>query len=154
MNETPAMDPDQAAGSPGSAGPAPQDSVDALYATPSPGGVPAADDVYEPTVSWLDVRANCPVIASDGTTVGHVVEVAALAEEDIFHGIVFQHHARGVHMLAPASDIKKITERAVYLGVDSGAVGGYEPFHQLHVKSLGLRGMFRWKHLGWKDSPE
>jgi len=132
----------------------PPDRVDALYAGSPAGGVPAVDDIYEPQVSWLDVRAHAPVIAGDGKQVGTVVEVAALAEEDIFHGIVFEHHVRGEHVLAPAADVKKITERAVYLSVDEAAVAAYEPFHPMHVKSLGLRGVFRWKHLGWKDSPE
>lgn len=129
----------------------PRDGVDALYGSPAGGG---DDDTAEATVSWLDIRAHVPVVSSDGHEVGHVVEVAALPEEDIFHGVVFQHHARGVHLLAPAADIARITERAVHLGVDESAVAAYQPFHQLHVKSLGLRGVFHWKHLGWKDAPE
>jgi hypothetical protein len=124
------------------------DPVQQLYGSASAGGL---DDA---PVSWRDVRAHEPVIAGDGRQIGTVVEVAALAEEDIFHGIVFAHHARGVHLLAPAADIARITESAVHLSVDSAGAMTYAPFEQLHVKSLGLRGMFRWKHLGWKDSAE
>lgn len=138
---------------PGDAGQPPLEGIDALYADTASGGPPAAAGGDTP-VSWLDVRAHAPVVASDGTQVGTVVEVAALAEEDIFHGIVFEHHARGTHLLAPAADVGRITERAVYLSVDSGTAAGYQPFHALHVKSLGLRGIFHWKHLGWKDAPE
>jgi|ERR1035437_5422885 hypothetical protein len=112
------------------------------------------EDKTEEQVSWLDVGPHLPVIASDGQEVGHVLEVAALAAEDIFHGIVFQHHGRGRTYLAPASDVARITTRAVYLTVDAGAAEGYEEFHQLHVSRLGLRGIFRWKHMGWTDSPE
>jgi hypothetical protein len=86
--------------------------------------------------------------------VGHVLEVAALASEDIFHGIVFAHHAHGHPCLAPASDIARITDRAVYLSVDTTAAGAYGEFQQLHVSRLGLRGISRWKHLGWKESSE
>jgi hypothetical protein len=111
-------------------------------------------DEPEEQVSWMAVPAHAPVIASDGQEVGHVLEVAALPEEDIFHGIVFQHSSRGRTYMAPASDIARITNRAVHLSVDSAAAGAYEEFHQLHVSRLGLRGIFRWKHLGWKDSPE
>lgn len=114
----------------------------------------AMADLYDPQVSWRDVRPHEPVLASDGQEVGRVVEVAALSEEDIFHGIVFEHRAHGTHLLAPASDVAKITERAVHLSVDSGAAAAYQPFQQLHVSRLGLRGVFRWKHLGWKDAPE
>ena len=116
--------------------------------------VPAMDDSLEPQVSWLDVPLHAPVVASDGQEVGRVVEVAALAEEDIFHGIVFQHRAGGEHRLAPAADISRITTQAVHLSVDSAAAAAFEPFQPMHVSRLGLRGVFRWKHLGWKDAPE
>jgi hypothetical protein len=114
------------------------------------------DDPYggEQQVSWLDVPAQAPVIASDGADVGHVLEVAALVNEDIFHGIVFAHSAHGHPCLAPASDIARITDRAVYLSVDTAAAGAYGEFQQLHVSRLGLRGISRWKHLDWKDSSE
>ena len=114
------------------------------------------DDPYggEQQVSWLDVPAHAPVIASDGAEVGHVLEVAALVNEDIFHGIVFAHSAHGHPCLAPASDIARITDRAVYLSVATAAAGAYGEFQQLHVSRLGLRGISRWKHLDWKDSSE
>jgi hypothetical protein len=111
-------------------------------------------DPPETVVSWRAIRAHCPVVASDGVEIGHVADVAGLPEEDIFHGVVFTHHMGGNHFLAPADDIDRITERAVYLKSASGATHNYEPFHEMHVKRLGLTGLFRWKHLGWKDSPE
>jgi hypothetical protein len=112
----------------------------------------AAED--EQQVAWAAVPAHAPMVASDGQEVGHVVDVAALPEEDIFHGIVFQHHTLGHAVLAPAADVARITTRAVYLSVDSAAAGNYEEFHQLTVKRLGLRGILNWRHLGWKDSSE
>jgi hypothetical protein len=108
----------------------------------------------EQQVSWMAVAAHLPVKASDGAEVGHVLEVAALPSEDIFHGIVFQHRSRGRTYLAPASDVARITDRAVYLTVDAATAENYEEFHQLHVSRLGLRGMLNWKHMGWKDSSE
>ena len=111
-------------------------------------------DESETVISWRAVGAHAKVIASDGVEVGHVTEVAALAEEDIFHGIVFIHSIIGHQYLAPAADIDKITDRAVYLKSTSETAQGYEKFHELHVKRLGLTGLFRWKHLGWKDSAE
>jgi hypothetical protein len=108
----------------------------------------------EEQISWMAIRAHAPVVSSDGTEVGHVLEVAALPKEDIFHGVVFQHKGRGRTYMAPAADIARITNRAVYLSVDSGLSDGYDEFHELHVKRLGLSGLFRWKHVGWKDSSE
>ena len=108
----------------------------------------------EQVVAWTAVPAHAPVVASDGSEIGHVLEVAALPEEDIFHGIVFHHHALGRSFLAPAGDVQRITDRAVYLSVDSAAAGGYEEFQEMHVHRLGLRGILNWKHLGWTDSKE
>jgi len=108
----------------------------------------------EQEISWLSVPAKADVIASDGTEVGEVVEVAALPEDDIFHGIVFQRKHGGRNVLAPAADVAKITNRAVYLSVDAAGADQYEDFEQLHVKRLGLRGIFQWKHFGWRDSDE
>jgi hypothetical protein len=106
----------------------------------------------EQQVAWTAVKAHSPVIASDGKSVGKVLEVAALPEEDIFHGIVFQPGAHPV--LAPAADVARITDHAVYLSIDSATVASLEEFHSLHVERLGIRGLFFWKHLGWKDSSE
>ncbi len=111
-------------------------------------------DQPETVVSWRAISAHYPVVASDGVEVGHVADVAGLPEEDIFHGVVFTHRVLGHHVLAPAGDIDRITERAVYLKSASEATHGYERFQEMHVKRLGLRGLFLWKHLGWKDSPE
>jgi hypothetical protein len=111
-------------------------------------------DDTEQQVSWMAVAAHLPVVASDGAEVGHVLEVAALPSEDIFHGIVFQHRTRGRTYLAPAVDVARITTRAVYLNVDAATAGNYGEFQQLHVSRLGLRGILNWKHMGWKDSSE
>lgn len=110
------------------------------------------DDEQE--IAWTAVPANAPVIASDGVEVGHVLDVAALPNEDIFHGIVFHHHALGRAHLVPAADIARITDRAVHLSIDSAATEACEEFHELTVKRLGVRGILNWKHLGWKRSSE
>jgi hypothetical protein len=102
----------------------------------------------------MAVPAHAPVYASDGAEVGRVLEVAALPKEDIFHGIVFQHHGRGTAYLALAADVARITEKGVYLSLDTAAADQLEEFHQLHIERLGLTGIFRWKHIGWKDSSE
>jgi hypothetical protein len=108
----------------------------------------------EEQIAWTGVKTGEVVIASDGTTVGKVVEVAALAREDIFHGIVFEHAHHRKNYLAPAADVERITTEAVHLSVDSETAGRYEEFQQLHISRLGVRGLFNWKHFGWKDSDE
>jgi hypothetical protein len=113
---------------------------------------PIAPDETE--VSWRAVAAHSPVIAAEGGEIGRVLEVAALPEEDIFHGIVFQHHGRGRTYLAPADAVARITTAAVYLRANAAQAEDFEEFRELHVERLGLTGLFRWKHLGWKKSPE
>jgi len=108
----------------------------------------------EQVVSWRAIVAHIPVIASDGKEVGKVVDVAAMPDEDIFHGVVFRHHMTEKTHLAPRDDIDRITPDAIYLSVDSEHALAYEPFHQMHVDKLGVKGMFFWKHTGWKESNE
>lgn len=110
-----------------------------------------SDDVE---YSWRAIRHGQPVVSSDGETVGKVVDVAALSAEDIFHGVVFEHHALGSHLLAPAADVGRITEDFVHLKVPAQATEAYEPFHELVVEQAGLTGLFRWKHLGWSRAKE
>lgn len=116
--------------------------------------MPTVAESDEQQIAWTAIPAHAPVIASDGKEVGHVLDCAALPNEDIFHGVVFRHHTLGHALLAPAADVARITDRAVYLGVDNDAAGEYEQFHELTVQRLGVRGVFNWKHLGWKRSSE
>jgi len=108
----------------------------------------------EVIVSWRAIVAHSPVFANDGSEVGKVVDVAALPEEDIFHGVVFRHHLTGKTHLAPRDDVDRITTDGVYLAVDGPSANAYEPFHEMHVERLGTKGLFFWKHTGWKDSKE
>ena len=112
-------------------------------------------DQPDDEVSWRDIALHSPVMSSDGQQMGEVVEVAALDQEDIFHGVVFKSSRVGLqHHLAPAADITRITPTAVYLSVDSAAAANYPEFHQLHIERVGLKGLWRWKHYSWKDSKE
>ena len=107
----------------------------------------------EEQVAWTAVKTGEAVVTNDGTNIGKIVEVAALANEDIFHGIVFEHAHRRKHYLAPAADIERITTEAAHLTA-TAQPDQYEEFEQLHVSRLGLSGIFGWKHFGWKDSNE
>ena len=108
----------------------------------------------EEIVSWRAIVLSVPVIASDGKEVGKVLDVAALPEEDIFHGVVYKSQQTGGTVLAPRDDIDRITPNAIHLSVDSEQSRSYEAFHAMHVEKLGLKGLFFWKHTGWKDSSE
>ena len=112
------------------------------------------DTDEETPLAWTAVIAGVPVLADNGDHLGHVTEVAGLPEEDIFHGIVFQNTLLGKHLLAPAADVARMTDRAVYLAVTKADAEGYEEFKEMEVDRLGVKGLFFWKHLGWKRSSE
>ena len=119
------------------------------------GMLSAMADQLDDEVSWREITLHSPVISSDGQQIGEVVEVAALDQEDIFHGVVFKSSRVAVrHHVAPAADIARITTKAVYLSVDATAASDYPEFHQLHIERVGLKGLWRWKHYGWTDSKE
>lgn len=112
-------------------------------------------DQAEEQVSWREIALHAPVIASDGAQVGEVVDVAALDQEDIFHGVVFKSsRIAHRHQLVPAADIARSTTRAVYLSTDSAAAANYGEFEPLHIERVGLRGIFGWKHYHWTKSSE
>jgi len=106
----------------------------------------------ETEVSWEAVTAHIPVETLDGKDIGKVVEVAGLIDQDIFHGIVFAHHTLGHNLLAPADNVTRITDRAVYLNCDDSAAQAFEQFTPMKIETLGVRGIFKWKHLGWTKS--
>ena len=108
----------------------------------------------ETPLAWTAIIAGIPVVAENGEHLGHVTEVAGLPEDDIFHGVVFQHSLLGKHLLAPAADVARMTDRAVYLAVPRERADAYEEFKQMEVDRLGMKGLFFWKHLGWKKTSE
>jgi hypothetical protein len=108
------------------------------------------DTVY----SWRAIWQGEPVISSDGQTVGKVTDVAALDQEDIFHGVVFEHHILGEHMLAPAAQVGRITADAVHLTVTEEVARQCEPFHEMTIERVKLRGLFGFDFASWKKSKE
>ena len=69
--------------------------------------------------SWEALDPGTPVHASDGAPVGEVKEVLAVAEDDIFEGIIVTtaHGDRFAH----ADTIDSIHEHGVTLKLDAGA---------------------------------
>ena len=64
----------------------------------------------------------------------------------------FVEPERGLYNAAAVVSGGKV--HGIYLSVDSKQAMSYEPFHAMHVEKLGLKGLFFWKHTGWKDSSE
>jgi uncharacterized protein YrrD len=80
-------------------------------------------DDLGPPASYLVLERGTDVYSSDGERVGHVVEVRADTEKDIFDGLVIDRRLLfGGHRYVTADRVEEIYERGVLLGIDAAAV--------------------------------
>jgi len=70
-------------------------------------------------VSWLMIRPGWKVLASDGTEVGEVDEVAGDDTEDIFDGLAIATSAFGKPRYVPSEQVGRITDGVVYLSLSA-----------------------------------
>ena len=66
-------------------------------------------------VSWLLIRPGWKVLASDGSEVGEVDEVAGDDSEDIFDGLAIARSAFGKPRYVPAEQVGQIIDGVVHL---------------------------------------
>ena len=105
-------------------------------------GLPIAYEVLDEGV---------PVYASDGGQVGTVLNVLAVPEEDIFHGIVFRDPQHGLHEVE-AADVASLHERGVDLRIDSSAAAalpaprGGAPVYTENEGEAEVKGWHHWLH--------
>ncbi|HEX5956328.1 MAG TPA: PRC-barrel domain-containing protein [Solirubrobacterales bacterium] len=79
-------------------------------------------DDLGPPLSYLVLEKGAPVYAADGEKVGHVSEVRADLEKDIFDGVVVDRSLLpGDDRLVPADQVDEIYERGVALKLDADA---------------------------------
>jgi hypothetical protein len=78
-------------------------------------------DLGDPA-SYLTLADGTDVLSSDGHRIGTVEHVLADADADVFDGVIVDVHlGPGGHRFADASQIDRIHERGVVLGLDRGA---------------------------------
>jgi uncharacterized protein YrrD len=81
----------------------------------------AMEDLGAPT-SHLVLQAGVPVYSSDGEKLGEVEHVLAVADDDIFDGIVLDTSVLpGGHRFVDAPEVGAIYERGVVLKIDAAA---------------------------------
>ena len=73
-------------------------------------------------VSWLLIRPGWKVLASDGSEVGEVDEVAGDDTEDIFDGLAIATTAFGKPRYVPAEQVGQITDGIVHLTLSAAEV--------------------------------
>lgn len=67
----------------------------------------------EPQVSWKAIERDAAVVASDGSEVGTVAEVAGDSDADIFNGLVVSLGVLGSNRYLPAERVTGIWPRRV-----------------------------------------
>ncbi|MBV9466088.1 MAG: DUF2171 domain-containing protein [Solirubrobacterales bacterium] len=78
-------------------------------------------------ISYQVLEPGTPVYSSDGQRIGSVVHVLAVAEEDVFDGIVIDEHSgephlgHGEHRFVDADEVASLHERAVTLALTAAA---------------------------------
>lgn len=71
----------------------------------------------EEPISWMTLTSGTRIATADGTEVGHVHEVIADRQKDIFSGITFRDGLLSGDRFVPAELIGRITEDEVQLTV-------------------------------------
>ncbi|MHB1809718.1 MAG: PRC-barrel domain-containing protein [Solirubrobacteraceae bacterium] len=72
-------------------------------------------------ISYVVLKEGVPVYAADGVEVGTVASVLAVAQQDIFHGIVLSTPDRALRFVA-ADQVAVLHEAGVDLRIDSASV--------------------------------
>lgn len=82
----------------------------------------------EDPVSWMALEEGAEVRAADGSVVGHVTNVVADMQKDIFSGIAFRSGLLGTQQFAPAEIVRTITAVTVDLAVSPEEAGELEEY--------------------------
>jgi len=94
-------------------------------------------------IAWLAVREETPVRSADGETVGHLAELLASEEEDIFHGIVVHLDSNGNEVFVPADDVILMTPSYLEVSYTSDQLAGLPEHTEQRQAELGWSGRFR-----------
>ncbi|HEV2282234.1 MAG TPA: hypothetical protein VGX75_07565 [bacterium] len=102
-------------------------------------------------VSWRLIATGMPVLASEGTLLGHVTHALGDPDRDIFDGVGFRHHLWSSSRMAPAAVVARITESAVHLSITAAQAEQCPAYQEEHVFKIGNTGFFRHRE-GWRPS--
>ena len=111
---------------------------------------PANSDNSDDVVSWRMIATGMPVLAADGTSIGHVTHALGDPERDIFHGVGFRHRLWSSPRMASAALVARITEHAVQLSISAAQAEQCPAYQEEHVFRIGNTGFFRHRE-GWRE---
>jgi hypothetical protein len=84
----------------------------------------------ETPVAWTALPHHVPVVAADGTELGHIETVLGDEPEDIFHGLVIRRTADGELVELPAARVTRMTEGHVVTDLADGDAQGLPPYRK------------------------
>jgi hypothetical protein len=107
---------------------------------------PAAASDPDVPIAWRGVPENTPVRA-EGRQVGTDYDLLGSHDEDIFHGIVVQLHAKH-RVFVPADDVVLLTTAHVDVSLTVAEIDDLPEHLEERQFQLGMVGLLR-KHVGW-----
>lgn len=105
----------------------------------------------ERPLAWTAILADTPVYTADEQEVGVIADV--LGAEDIFHGIVVRAGPDANDVMAPADDVRVITNRRIVTSLTPDQFQALPPYQEDESYQLGFVGLLR-RHLGWVSEGE
>ncbi|MGH3039891.1 MAG: hypothetical protein ACRDLZ_10930 [Gaiellaceae bacterium] len=95
-----------------------------------------------PEVSWKGIEQGAAVLASDGSEVARVVEVAGDRTADIFSGLVVTSGALGADRYLAAERVTAIWPRRVQADLTSAEIASLPPYEEPVVERLQTESFF------------
>ncbi len=79
-------------------------------------------------IAWTALPVGAAVESSDGEDIGHVTQVVADEQKDIFSGVAYRSGIMDSHRFVPADLIERITEDSVRLSITSAEADELDPY--------------------------
>ena len=96
----------------------------------------------EQPIAWLAVRPETPVRSADAQPVGHLAELLASEQADIFHGIVVHLDDGGRNVFVPADDVTLMTPSHLDVAYTAEQLAGLPEHTEARQAELGWTGRF------------
>lgn len=105
----------------------------------APGQGPAPDQ----PIAWMAVREGTPVRSADSQAVGHLADLLASEQEDIFHGIIVRLDESGHQVFVPADDVTLMTPSYLDVAFTADQLASLPEHTEERQAELGWIGRFR-----------
>lgn len=94
-------------------------------------------------IAWMAVREGTPVRSADAQAVGHLADLLASEQEDIFHGIIVELASDQRLVYVPADDVTLMTPSYLEIAFTADELANLPEHTEERQASLGWLGRFR-----------